>query len=160
MKHFTISELTKSVTAQKHNIDNTPSPEHLANIYLTVAQLLDPLRDAWAVHCANNQLGTPALRVSSGYRGFRLNSKIKGSSSTSAHCYGYAFDLVPMNGRLAEFKAFCRGYLKGKAFDQMISEAENAQGVPQWIHLGYKNRLGGQRRQFKSKVGNRYIPMT
>lgn len=159
MKHFTMAELTRSATATAQGLDNTPSAEHRANIEMSVAQLLDPLREAWAVLCAHEQWGTPALNVTSGYRGFRLN-KVVGGSATSAHCVGYAFDVVPANGRLADFKKFCRDWLRGRPFDQMISEDENAAGVPRWIHLGYKNRQGGQRRQMLTMRGGKYIPMT
>ena len=162
MKHFSMAELTRSTTARKLGLDNTPTAEHKANIETMVTKLLDPLREAWAIRCANEQWGTPALAVTSGYRGFRLNKEV-GGSATSAHCAGYAADLVPRNGRLAEFKAFCREYLAGKAFDQMISEDENAAGVPRWIHIGYKNAQGGQRRQLLSMKTGRiagYKPMT
>ncbi len=159
MKHFTMLEFTNSATARKLGIDNTPTAEHKANIETLVAKLLDPLREAWAIRCANEQWGTPVLAVTSGYRGFRLNKAV-GGSTTSAHCIGYAADLVPRNGRLAEFKAFCREYLTGKPFDQMISEDENAAGVPRWIHIGYKNTQGGQRRQLLSMVNGKYISMT
>lgn len=159
MKHFTLEELTRSDTARTRGLDNTPTDEHRANIEMTVAQLLDPLREAWALRCAHEQWATPALRVSSGYRGFRLNRAV-GGSATSAHCVGFAFDLVPQNGRLAEFKAFCREWLRGRAFDQLISEDEDAAGVPRWMHLGYKNRQGGQRRQMLSMRGGKYKPMT
>ncbi len=159
MKHFTISEFTASATARRLGLDNTPTPEHRANLEMLVAQLLDPLRDEWAQFCDRQQLGTPAITVSSGYRGFRLNAEV-GGSKTSAHCVGYAADLVPANGRLAEFKAFCRDWLNGRPFDQMISEDENNRGVPRWIHIGYKNQQGGQRRQLLSMVGGKYKPMT
>lgn len=159
MKHFTMEELIRSDTARAKGLDNIPSAEHRANIETTAAQLLDPLREAWAVKCACEQWGTPALRVSSGYRGFALNKAV-GGSATSAHCVGYAFDLVPNNGRLGDFKQFCRAWLEGRAFDQMISEDENAAGVPRWIHLGYMNRQGGQRRQLLTMRGGRYYPMT
>lgn len=155
-----MAELTASATARSKGLDNTPTAEHRRNIEMTVAQLLDPLREAWAVKCANNPgWGTPALLVTSGYRGFALNKAV-GGSATSAHCVGYAFDLVPRNGRLADFKRFCRAWLKGRAFDQMISEEENDAGMPRWVHLGYKNRQGGQRRQLLSMRGGKYYPMT
>lgn len=160
MKHFTMAELTASATARAKGLDNTPSAEHRANIEMSVAQLLDPLREAWAVKCANNPgWGTPAIRVSSGYRGFALNRAV-GGSATSAHCVGFAFDLVPNNGRLADFKRFCCDWLKGRPFDQMISEDEDAAGTPRWVHIGYKNRQGGQRRQFLTMRAGKYIPMT
>ena len=159
MKHFTMVEMTRSATARKLGFDNTPSAEHAANIEMLVAQLLDPLREAWAVRCANEHWGTPALNVTSGYRGPAVNQAV-GGSQTSAHCVGYAADLVPANGRLAEFKGFCRDYLKGRPFDQMISEDENAAGIPRWIHIGYKNPQGGQRRQLLSMVGGKNQPLT
>lgn len=159
MKHFTMEELTRSATATAQGLDNTPSAEHRANIEMSVAQLLDPLREAWAVKCAHEQWGTPALNVTSGYRGFRLNKAV-GGSATSAHCVGYAFDVVPANGRLADFKKFCRDWLRGRPFDQMISEDEDAAGVPRWVHIGYKNRQGGQRRQMLTMRGGKYIAMT
>lgn len=159
MKHFTMLEFTSSATARQMGLDNTPTTEHRNNIEELVAKLLDPLREAWAVKCANKQWGTPALNVTSGYRGPALNKAV-GGAATSAHCVGYAADLVPANGRLAEFKAFCREYLTGKPFDQMISEDENTAGIPRWIHIGYKNAQGGQRRQLLSMVNGKYIPMT
>lgn len=159
MKHFTLSELTRSDTARRLGIENIPTAEHLHNLEEMVAVLIDPLREAWAVRCASEKWGTPAIIVTSGYRGPELNKAV-GGSSTSAHCAGFALDLVPSNGRLAEFKVFCRDFLKGRKFDQMISEDENASGVPAWIHIGYKNRQGGQRRQLLSMVNGKYKPMT
>lgn len=155
-----MAELTASATARAKGLDNTPTAQHRANIEMSVAQVLDPLREAWAVKCANNPgWGSPAIRVSSGYRGFALNKAV-GGSATSAHCVGFAFDLVPGNGRLADFKRFCRDWLKGRPFDQMISEDEDAAGTPRWVHIGYKNRQGGQWRQFLTMRAGKYIPMT
>lgn len=155
-----MAELTASATARAKGLDNTPTAQHRANIEMSVAQVLDPLREAWAVKCANNPgWGSPAIRVSSGYRGFALNKAV-GGSATSAHCVGFAFDLVPGNGRLADFKRFCRDWLKGRPFDQMISEDENAAGTPRWVHIGYKNRQGGQRRQLLTMRNGKYYPMT
>lgn len=155
-----MAELTASATARAKGLDNTPTAQHRANIEMSVAQVLDPLREAWAVKCANNPgWGSPAIRVSSGYRGFAL-SKAVGGSATSAHCVGFAFDLVPGNGRLDDFKRFCRDWLKGRPFDQMISEDEDAAGTPRWVHIGYKNRQGGQRRQLLTMRSGKYYPMT
>lgn len=154
-----MEELTRSDTARAKGLDNTPTAEHRAHLTETVEKLIDPLREQWAVRCAHEQLGNPALRVSSGYRGAALNKAV-GGSDTSAHCHGYALDLVPMNGRLREFKDFCRRFLAAKAFDQMISEDEDAAGVPRWIHIGYKNGQGQQRRQLLSMRNKAYIPMT
>lgn len=159
MKHFSLLEFTRSATAKELGLDNIPTDAHRRNIEEMTSALLDPLREAWAVRCANEQWGTPALTVSSGYRGYRLNAAV-GGTTTSAHCVGYAADLVPRNGRLREFKEFCREWLRKRKFDQMISEAEDIKGVPRWIHIGYKNRQGGQRKQLLSMRNDKYLPMT
>lgn len=159
MKHFTLQELIASDTAKAKGIDNTPSEAHKSHLVEMVEKLIDPLREQWAVYCANEQIGSPQLRISSGYRSPALNAAV-GGSNTSAHSIGYALDLVPMNGRLKEFKKFCREFLSARAFDQMISEDENAAGIPKWIHVGYKNAAGQQRKQFLSMVGGKYISQT
>ena len=160
MKHFTMAELTNSATAKAKGLDNTPTPEHIDNIFEFVENLLDPLREAWAHHCKDGNLGSPALNITSGYRGFRLNEEV-GGSETSAHCFGYAADIVPANRELSVFKNFCRKWLRKYhiQFDQMISEKEDAYGTPRWIHIGYKNRAGKQRKQFLSYQYGEYKPM-
>lgn len=58
MKHFTIEELTRSETAKRLKIDNTPSKNVIANLTNLVEKVLDPARE---------QLGKP-IYVNSGYR--------------------------------------------------------------------------------------------
>lgn len=147
MKYFTISEFIKSDTARKLNIDNTPTEYQKNNAIEFINNLLDDLREAWSEYCTENDLGTGAIRVSSGIRSKKLNDAV-GGSKTSAHYHGYAADLVPYNYEMAEFKKFVYNWLQDKDFDQMISEDENKAGVPGWIHLGYKNGAGKQRKQF------------
>lgn len=159
MKYFSLKELTKSDTAKRQGIDNTPSPEHTNNIVELITQCLDPLREAWGSLCKTNNLGDPAIIVTSGYRSPGLNKAI-GGSLTSAHSIGAAADIIPANRNLGAFKKFCKNYFRDNTFDQLISEEENHAGVPTWIHIGYKNRSGEQRRQMLSYVQGRYIPIT
>lgn len=160
MKYFTLKECYHSATAAAKGIDNTPSPEIEAHIVESVETLLDPLREAWGAYCEAHSLGTAAIRVSSGYRCPALNKAV-GGSSTSAHRSGYAFDLVPLNGRMRSFKSFCRTFLADHAFDQLISEGENSKGLPRWMHVGYKHPDGvKQRGQFLSMIHGKYCPMT
>ena len=130
MKYFSIKELTNSATAKAKGLDNSPTPEAEQNLTELVETLLDPLREAW---------GAP-IKVTSGYRGWALNKEVKGSK-TSAHCFGYAADLVPADGHIDEFKVFVKNWLQetGTAFDQYIDEKS---GSSTWVHLGLKNRLG------------------
>lgn len=155
-----MTECTYSDTAKAKGIDNTPAPEMEAHIVESVETLLDPLREAWETYCRQNEPGKVGIRISSGYRGSELNKAV-GGSSTSAHCHGYAFDLVPTNGRMMEFKRFCRDFLTDKGFDQLISEGEDKQGKPGWMHVGYKHPDGvQQRRQYLSMINGNYYPMT
>jgi hypothetical protein len=45
-KNFSLKELTKSTTAVRHNIDNTPDQEQLINLAVLVNCVLQPVRDA------------------------------------------------------------------------------------------------------------------
>ena len=58
MKYFSIEELTKSATAKRLGIDNTPSDNIKKNLTLFINTVLDPIREDW---------GGP-ISVSSGYR--------------------------------------------------------------------------------------------
>ena len=144
MKYFSIKELTKSATAKAQGLDNTPTAEAEEHLTELVETLLDPLREAW---------GAP-IKVTSGYRGFQLNQAVKGSK-TSAHCQGYAADLVPADGHIDEFKIFVKNWLKENdiAFDQYIDEKS---GNSTWVHLGLRNSKGEQRKQFLKYRNGQY----
>ena len=157
-KFFSLEEFTRSDTARKLGISNEPTPEHVQNLSDMCVNLLDPIREAW---------GAPLI-VSSGYRGYKLNAAVKGSK-TSAHCFGLAADLVPVDARdIDEFKAFVPKFLKksGLPYDQWIDETrknEKAGGnvwTTEWGHIGYKDRKGRQRRQnLITTDGKTYHPL-
>ena len=119
--YFTIDELTWSTTAVTHHINNTPPTPIKENLEKLI-EFLNPLREAW---------GSPII-ISSGYRSLELNEVLHGSQ-TSAHCAGWAVDMVPQNGEMDKFKEFVKNYLKDKDFDQYIDEAS---GNSSWVHLG------------------------
>ena len=144
MTYFTINELIASDTAKAKGIDNSPTTEVRANLVALIETLLDPLREAWK----------SPIRVTSGYRCAALNKAVKGSS-TSAHLYGCAADIVPLNGKIAEFKAFCRDYFGNRRhlFDQVIFEDN---GKSEWVHIGLKTKDGRKRGQLMEYKNNRY----
>lgn len=133
MKYFTIEELCQSETAEKFNIDNTPSENIKANLTYFVEKILDPLRESWG----------SAIIVTSGYRCSTLNKAV-GGSKTSAHMLGWAVDLWPKNGEFEEFKKYIVEFFKGKLWDQIILEKD---GINVWVHIALYNNSGKQRRQ-------------
>ena len=147
MKYFTIKELCTSATATKLGIKNEPSKAALLNLESLVLNILDPLREAWG----------GAIKVTSGYRSAALNKAV-GGSTTSAHRYGLAADIVPADRRIAAFKAFCVKWLKDNAvnFDQYIDEVG---GGSEWVHIGIKSPSGNQRRQFLKYRNKQYLPL-
>ena len=69
MKYFSIKELTRSTTARRLGIDNTPPASAVIALHQLVDHVLDPLREAW---------GGP-IRVNSGYRCPQLNKAVSGA---------------------------------------------------------------------------------
>ena len=147
MKYFSIKELTASLKATQLGIKNEPSKAALTNLESLVLNILDPLRAAWG----------GAIKVTSGYRSAALNKAV-GGSPTSAHRYGYAAYIVPADGRISVFKAFCVKWLKDNAinFDQYIDEVG---GGSEWVHIGIKSPSGNQRRQFLKYRNGHYMPL-
>ena len=133
-KNFSVAELSKSDTAVRLKIDNTPKGDHLKNMQELVTKFLQPLRD---------ELGLP-IQVNSGYRSEKLNAAIPGSSKTSAHCFGLAADIIcPKYGNAKKFSQYVVDFCRRKniKFDQVIYEKNS------WCHFGLKNRKGEQRSQ-------------
>ncbi len=159
MQFFTIEELVRSETALRMGLNNTPSPVIRDRLRTLIEMLLDPLRAEWAARCSTEAWGNPALLVTSGYRSDELNRAV-GGSPTSAHRLGWAADLKPKNGRMLDFKHCCRSFLATHPFDQLISESEDATGVPRWLHVGLYNRQNRQRRQMLTMRNGRYQPMS
>lgn len=159
MKYFTMTEFTRSETATRLGIDNTPSKSQKEHIIELVDNLLDPLREAWGKYCRQNRLGSAGIRINSGIRSEQLNEAV-GGSKTSAHYVGYAADIAPCNGKMKEFNTFCWNWLQDKDFDQMILEKIDENGIPSWIHIGYKNRSGYQRHQFLYMKNGKYYSIS
>lgn len=63
-KNFSLSELTKSGTAIRKNIDNTPEVNELTNLVLLCETILQPIRSI---------LNRPVI-INSGFRSAELNT--------------------------------------------------------------------------------------
>jgi hypothetical protein len=125
MKHFTMNEMTRSATAKRYGIDNTPSPEAQASLKALVEKILDPLREAW---------GQPII-VSSGYRCGRLNKIVKGSA-TSQHMLGEAADIHTVSDKPEDNRRLFQLIQRlNLPYDQLIDEYGY-----NWIHVSYGPR--------------------
>ena len=144
MANFTIAEMVQSNTADRLKISNNPPASVRVHLTETIT-LLECIRAEWEEYCERYSLGTPAIRISSGYRSPELNKAV-GGVKNSAHVEGYAADLQPVNGKQDEFeKFFATDFSKmGYAYDQIIIEKSN---TSRWVHVGYKRADGKQRRQ-------------
>lgn len=136
--NFSLAELTKSQTATRRNINNTPDADEIAALKALAENILQPLRD---------HFGVPVI-VSSGFRSDALNKRIGGSAS-SQHCRGEAADLTVAG---VSNKEVCEWIRDNLPFDQTIYEF----GESGWVHVSYSAR---HRRELLSavKVGRRTV---
>ena len=124
--HLTLREVTKSNTADRRGIDNTPTDEHLENLKVVAEKIFEPLRV---------RFGVP-IGISSGYRSKALNKAVKGSK-TSHHCRGMALDIdADMFGGITNKQIF--DYIKDNLeFTQLIWEF-GTDDEPNWVHAAYE----------------------
>ena len=131
--NFSLLELTKSQTAERKGIDNTPSPEHQENLKLLCTSILQPIRNHFS----------RVVSVSSGYRSPAICEAI-GSKSTSQHARGEAADFEIFglsNKTLAD-------YIDSELhYDQLILEYwKESDPNSGWVHCSFSQ--GKNRRQY------------
>ena len=124
-KNFTLQEFTKSQTAIRRGLDNTPNGTHLENAKLLFANIVQPVRDHFG----------PTI-INSGYRGPALNEAV-GGSSKSQHCKGQAVDIEVPGVPTYDVAKWIEENLE---FDQLILEFYTP-GIPDsgWVHVSYND---------------------
>ena len=131
--NFSLSELTKSQTATRKGIDNTPSTEHQDNLKSLCEMILQPVRSHF----------NRVVSVSSGYRSKELCTAI-GSKITSQHAKGQAadFEIYGLsNKELADW------IHKNLDYDQLILEYWKKEDPNSgWVHCSFN--LQGNRKQY------------
>ena len=132
-ENFSLIELTKSQTAERKGIDNTPSTEHQENLKLLCTAILQPVRDHFG----------KVVTISSGYRSPELCTAI-GSKITSQHAKGQAADFEIFgvsNKSLAD-------YIDSELhYDQLILEYWNESDPNSgWVHCSFSE--GKNRKQY------------
>jgi hypothetical protein len=122
--NFSLKELTKSDTATRLGIDNTPNEEIIDNLKTLCDKVLQPVREHFG----------KSVTINSGYRSPESNAAV-GGSKTSDHCKGQAADIeidgVP-NPELAQW------IMDNLDYTQLILEFYT-QGIPDsgWVHVSY-----------------------
>ena len=123
-ENFSLQEYTKSQTAIRQGLDNTPGEEHMVSAEALFQNVVQPVRDNFGVTVIN-----------SGYRGPALNTAV-GGSSNSQHCKGEAVDIeCPGTGNYDVAKWIDENL----DYDQLILEFYTP-GIPDsgWVHVSYK----------------------
>ena len=132
-ENFSLIELTKSQTAERKGIDNTPSTEHQENLKRLCETILQPIRDHF--DCV--------VSVSSGYRSPELCVAI-GSSIKSQHASGCAADFEIFGVSNKELADYINEELD---YDQLILEYwKESDPNSGWVHCSYSE--GNNRRQY------------
>ena len=108
-EHFTLKEMTRSVTAARHHIDNTPDANAKENLRYLCNHVLEPLREEY---------GAPTI-INSGFRCVAVNQLV-GGVKNSQHLKGEAADIhLPS---IAAGQQMFRILKQQRNFDQLIWE--------------------------------------
>ena len=122
--HFSLSELTKSQTAERKGINNKPTLEHIENLTELCTHILEPTR---------RNFGKPIV-ITSGYRSEELCEAI-GSKTTSQHAKGEAADFEMFG---LDNKSLAKYIKNNLIFDQLILEFyKNDDPASGWVHCSY-----------------------
>ena len=125
--NFTLEELTKSETALRQNIDNTPTEEVIANLTRLAEKVLQPVREHYG----------KGVKVNSGFRSMAVNAAVGGvqGAKPSDHTRGMAADIEIPGLANAELAQWIEANLE---YTQLILEFYT-QGIPDsgWVHVSY-----------------------
>ena len=129
--HFTLQEMTESLTAKKHGISNVPPPEAVENLRKLCIGTLEPLRE---------KLKQPVV-ITSGFRCQQLNEIIVHASRKSQHMSGQAADFYVAQGPVQGSRVQGSRELLIQAF-RLIIEDESIDFdqliiYPTFIHVSY-----------------------
>ena len=147
-ENFSLNELTKSQTAERKGIDNTPSAEHQENLKSLCEMVLQPIRDHFG----------QVVSISSGYRSPELCVAI-GSSTKSQHAKGQASDFEIFGVSNKELADWIDENLD---YDQLILEYwKESDPNSGWIHCSFNTQ--GNRKQYlrayKENGSTKYEPV-
>ena len=125
--HITYDEATVSTKAKELKISNDPNSKQLSNMKLLAENIFEKIRENFNV----------PIFISSFFRSAKLNTKLKGSS-TSQHCanVGAAMDIDADVYKGVTNSEIFNYILDNLNFDQLIWEFGNDEN-PDWVHVSY-----------------------
>ncbi len=122
--NFSLIEFTKSQTAERKGIENTPNEIHTIAMEALCHNILERVRSAFA----------KPVMINSGYRSPALCEAI-GSKSTSQHCNGEAADIEIFGVSNYDLAKYIENNLN---FDQLILECwDGVEPNSGWVHVSY-----------------------
>ena len=141
-KHFKLEEMTKSMTATRKGIDNSPGSGDIKNLENVCYEILEPVRAHF----------DKPITITSGYRSEALCEAI-GSKKTSQHAKGQAVDFEI--GGVPNIKTAY--WIQANVdFDQLILEFyKKDDPAGGWVHVSY-NEKGANRKQVLTYDGKTY----
>lgn len=127
-EHFTLSEFTKSRTAQANGLDNTLPATYTENAAKTL-QMLERIR----AHLSYAAGADIPIYITSGYRSPEVNHAV-GGASNSDHLRAQAVDwTAPDFGTPAQIAATLAPVVDDLEIGQLINEFPDSHG---WVHTG------------------------
>lgn len=143
--HFSLKELTRSQTAERKGIRNTPNDSEIDNLKLLCENILEPVREHYGI----------PFTPSSGFRSFELNKDI-GSSSRSQHITGQAVDFEIPGVPNMELALWIKEHLD---YDQLLLEFYK-ENIPDsgWVHCSYVE--SGNRKEPRRFDGRKWSPLS
>ena len=139
-KHITYDEATVSSKAKELKINNDPNSKQLINMKLLAENIFEKVRE---------HFDTP-IYISSFFRSSKLNTKLKGSS-TSQHCanVGAAMDIDADVYKGVTNSEIFNYILENLNFDQLIWEFGNDEN-PDWVHVSYVSDILNRKEVLKA----------
>ena len=140
-KHFKLEEFTKSMTATRKGIDNTPGAGDNKNLENVCYEILEPVRAKF----------DKPVTVTSGYRSEALCEAI--GSKTSQQMQGQAVDFEITGVPNIQVAYWLQNNVD---FDQLILEFYNPDDpAGGWVHVSY-NEKGSNRKQVLTYDGKKF----
>ena len=138
--HITYEEATVSSKAKELKINNDTNSKQLTNMKLLAENIFEKVRE---------HFDTP-IYISSFFRSSKLNTKLKGSS-TSQHCanVGAAMDIDADVYKGVTNSEIFNYILENLNFDQLIWEFGNDEN-PDWVHVSYVSDILNRKEVLKA----------